>query len=140
MPVLFVQVKSLNRRVCELMGFDKWIPVSGQTYTRKIDYQVSKHKTHTAITVLFVIHLSPNVCLCCGTCLVLFSLQVLTVLSGLAQSAYKMCGDVRLLANLKEVEEPFAKTQVRYPTLNLSNLPPTHREGYFIISSNNLNR
>lgn len=39
--------------------------------------------------------------------------QVLTVLSGVAQSAYKMCGDVRLLANLKEVEEPFAKTQVR---------------------------
>lgn len=38
--------------------------------------------------------------------------QVLTVLSGIAQSAYKMCGDVRLLANLKEVEEPFAKTQV----------------------------
>ncbi|CAN0028773.1 unnamed protein product, partial [Choristocarpus tenellus] len=36
---------------------------------------------------------------------------VLTVLSGIAQSAYKMCGDVRLLANLKEVEEPFAKTQ-----------------------------
>lgn len=39
--------------------------------------------------------------------------QVLTVLSGVAQSAYKMCGDVRLLANLKEVEEPFAKTQAR---------------------------
>ena len=39
-------------------------------------------------------------------------LKVLTVLSGVAQSAYKMCGDVRLLANLKEVEEPFAKTQV----------------------------
>lgn len=34
------------------------------------------------------------------------------MLSGVAQSAYKMCGDVRLLANLKEVEEPFAKTQV----------------------------
>lgn len=70
----------------------------------------------------------------------LFSLQVLTVLSGLAQSAYKMCGDVRLLANLKEVEEPFAKTQVRCPTVNPSNLPCTHREMYFIISSNSLNR
>ena len=33
------QVKTLNRRVVELMGFDKWIPVSGQTYSRKIDYQ-----------------------------------------------------------------------------------------------------
>ena len=37
-----VQVKTLNRRVCELMGFDKWVPVSGQTYSRKIDYQVSE--------------------------------------------------------------------------------------------------
>ncbi len=36
----FLQVKTLNRRVVELMGFDKWIPVSGQTYSRKIDYQV----------------------------------------------------------------------------------------------------
>merc|ERR1712157_378036 len=33
-------------------------------------------------------------------------------LSGVAQSAYKMCGDIRLLANLKEVEEPFAKKQI----------------------------
>jgi len=70
------KVKTLNKRVCELMGFEKAIAVSGQTYTRKIDY------------------------------------QVLSVLSGIAQSAYKMCGDIRLLANLKEVEEPFAKTQI----------------------------
>jgi len=70
------KVKALNKRVCELMGFDKSIPVSGQTYTRKIDF------------------------------------AVLSVLSGIAQSAYKMCGDIRLLANLKEVEEPFAKTQI----------------------------
>lgn len=70
------KVKALDRRVCELMGFERSIPVSGQTYTRKIDY------------------------------------HVLTVLSGIAQSAYKMCGDIRLLANLKEVEEPFAKTQI----------------------------
>lgn len=70
------KVKALNKRVCELMNFKKAIPVSGQTYTRKIDY------------------------------------MVLSVLSGIAQSAYKMCGDVRLLANLKEVEEPFSKTQI----------------------------
>jgi adenylosuccinate lyase len=38
--------------------------------------------------------------------------MVLSALSGLAQSAYKMCGDVRLLANLKEVEEPFGKSQI----------------------------
>jgi len=70
------KVKVLNKRVCELMGFKRAIPVSGQTYTRKIDF------------------------------------NVLSVLSGIAQSAYKMCGDVRLLANLKEVEEPFSKTQI----------------------------
>jgi adenylosuccinate lyase len=70
------KVKALNLRVCELMGFKKAISVSGQTYTRKIDY------------------------------------NVLSVLSGIAQSTYKMCGDIRLLANLKEVEEPFSKTQI----------------------------
>lgn len=70
------KVKALNKRVCELMGFKKAIAVSGQTYTRKIDY------------------------------------FILSVLSGIAQSAYKMCGDIRLLANLKEVEEPFSKTQI----------------------------
>jgi len=70
------KVKRLNARVCELMGFTKAIPVSGQTYTRKIDF------------------------------------HILSVLSGIAQSAYKMCGDIRLLANLKEVEEPFAKSQI----------------------------
>jgi adenylosuccinate lyase len=70
------KVKLLNKRVCELMHFKKAIPVSGQTYTRKIDF------------------------------------AILSVLSGIAQSAYKMCGDIRLLANLKEVEEPFAKTQI----------------------------
>lgn len=70
------KVRKLNERVCELMGFSRAIPVSGQTYTRKIDY------------------------------------KILTLLSGIAQSAYKMCGDVRLLANLKEIEEPFSKTQI----------------------------
>ena len=70
------KVKALNKRVCELMGFKSAIPVSGQTYTRKIEF------------------------------------FILSVLSGIAQSAYKMCGDIRLLANLKEVEEPFSKTQI----------------------------
>lgn len=70
------KVKALNKRVCELMGFKTAIPVSGQTYTRKIEF------------------------------------FILSVLSGIAQSAYKMCGDIRLLANLKEVEEPFSKTQI----------------------------
>lgn len=70
------KVKALNEKVCSKMGFEKCIAVSGQTYTRKIDY------------------------------------HVLSLLSGIAQSAYKMCGDIRLLANLKEVEEPFAKNQI----------------------------
>jgi len=34
------KVRRLERRVCELMGFSHCVPVSGQTYTRKIDYQV----------------------------------------------------------------------------------------------------
>ena len=34
------KVKQLNKRVCESMGFSKWVCVSGQTYTRKIDYRV----------------------------------------------------------------------------------------------------
>lgn len=49
------------------MGFTKWQSVSGQTYTRKLDF------------------------------------MVLSALSGLAQSAYKMCGDIRLLASMKEI-------------------------------------
>merc|ERR1712157_535165 len=70
------KVKALNKRVCELMGFSRAIAVSGQTYTRKIDF------------------------------------NVLSLLSGISQSAYKMCGDIRLLANLKEMEEPFSKSQI----------------------------
>lgn len=61
------KVKLLNKRVCEKMGFSSWAPVSGQTYSRKLDY------------------------------------KVLSCLSGLAQSAYKMCSDIRLLASMKEI-------------------------------------
>jgi adenylosuccinate lyase len=70
------KVNSLNARVTELMGFSSAIPVSGQTYTRKIDT------------------------------------MVLNTLAGIASSAYKMAGDIRLLMNLKEVDEPFAKKQI----------------------------
>ena len=38
--------------------------------------------------------------------------QALNALAGIAQSAHKMCNDIRLLANLKEVEEPFEKSQI----------------------------
>ncbi len=37
---------------------------------------------------------------------------VVNTLASIAQSAHKMCNDIRLLANLKEVEEPFEKTQI----------------------------
>jgi len=70
------KVKELNKRVCNKMGFDKWQHVSGQTYSRKIDY------------------------------------NVLSALSGLAQSANKMCSDIRMLASMKEMEEPFGKSQI----------------------------
>ncbi len=70
------KVKALEKRVADIMGFENIVAVSGQTYTRKIDY------------------------------------YVLTIMSGIAQSAYKLCGDIRLLANLKEIEEPFGKNQV----------------------------
>ncbi|MEF3254785.1 MAG: adenylosuccinate lyase [Deferribacterales bacterium] len=38
--------------------------------------------------------------------------SVLKVLAGIAESAHKMATDIRLLQNLKEVEEPFEKTQI----------------------------
>ncbi len=70
------KVRQLERNVAAKMGFDKIVSVSGQTYTRKVDY------------------------------------FVLTVLSGIAQSAAKMATDIRLLANLREMEEPFGKKQI----------------------------
>lgn len=41
-----------------------------------------------------------------------FDSQVLNVLSGIAQTLTKFATDVRLLQNLKEVEEPFEKSQI----------------------------
>jgi len=38
--------------------------------------------------------------------------RVLSALSGIAQSSAKMASDVRLLAHLKELEEPFGKKQI----------------------------
>ncbi len=70
------KVKTLDRKICEKMGYNKVYPVSGQTYSRKLDY------------------------------------QMLSVLSGIAQSAYKFANDIRLLQHLKEIEEPFEKSQI----------------------------
>ena len=41
-----------------------------------------------------------------------FDYSVLSVLSSIAQSAYKFSNDIRLLQSTKEIEEPFEKTQV----------------------------
>lgn len=41
-----------------------------------------------------------------------FDYSVLSALAGVAQSASKMCTDVRLLASFKELEEPFEKNQI----------------------------
>lgn len=38
--------------------------------------------------------------------------RVLSVLSGIAQSAHKFSNDIRLLQHLKEIEEPFEKSQI----------------------------
>lgn len=70
------KVKLLEKKIAEKMGFDSTYAVSGQTYTRKVDY------------------------------------FTLSVLSGIAQSAQKFSGDVRLLSHLKEFDEPFEAGQV----------------------------
>ena len=70
------KVTALEARVTELCNFRQPVPVCGQTYSRKVDF------------------------------------QVLSLLSGIAQSAAKMCTDLRLLAHLKEIEEPFGSKQV----------------------------
>ena len=38
--------------------------------------------------------------------------QMMFILSGIAQSAHKFSNDIRLLQNLKEIEEPFEKSQI----------------------------
>ncbi|KAL2775568.1 adenylosuccinate lyase isoform d, partial [Daubentonia madagascariensis] len=39
-------------------------------------------------------------------------IEVLSVLASLGASVHKICTDIRLLANLKEIEEPFEKQQI----------------------------
>ncbi len=70
------KVRELERRVTAAMGFSEVVPVTGQTYSRKIDA------------------------------------QVLGVVAGVAASAAKFSGDVRMLQAFGEVEEPFEKEQV----------------------------
>lgn len=39
-------------------------------------------------------------------------IEILSVLASLGASVHKICTDIRLLAHMKEVEEPFEKTQI----------------------------
>jgi len=70
------KVKKLEAMIAKEMDFDGFVPVSGQTYSRKVDS------------------------------------QVLSALSGIAQSASKFSNDLRILQNFKEMEEPFEKNQI----------------------------
>lgn len=70
------KVKQLETIVANKMQFAKIIDVSGQTYTRKVDF------------------------------------YILSIMSGIGQSANKFASDIRLLANLREVEEPFGTKQI----------------------------
>ncbi len=70
------KVRELDRLVCARMDFATSIPVSGQTYSRKIDA------------------------------------QVLGVVAGIAATASKFSGDIRMLQAFGEIEEPFEKNQI----------------------------
>ena len=70
------KINELERLIAEEMGFAKCVPVSGQTYSRKTDF------------------------------------QVLSSLSGIAQSCSKFSNDMRLLQSFEEMSEPFEKTQI----------------------------
>lgn len=69
-------IDKIDPMIAKKMGFKECYPVSGQTYSRKVDT------------------------------------RVLNVLAGIAASAHKFSNDIRLLQHLKEVEEPFEKTQI----------------------------
>ena len=70
------KIKKIDKLIAKKMGFTDCYPVSGQTYSRKVDS------------------------------------RVLNVLAGIASSAHKFSNDIRLLQHLKEVEEPFEKSQI----------------------------
>ena len=70
------KINKIDPMIAEKMGFRECYPVSGQTYSRKVDT------------------------------------RVINVLAGIAASAHKFSNDIRLLQHLKEVEEPFEKTQI----------------------------
>ena len=69
-------IDKIDPMIAKKMGFETCYPVSGQTYSRKVDT------------------------------------RVVNVLAGIAASAHKMSNDIRLLQHLKEIEEPFEKSQI----------------------------
>ena len=69
-------IDKIDPMIAKKLGFETCYPVSGQTYSRKVDT------------------------------------RVVNVLAGIAASAHKMSNDIRLLQHLKEIEEPFEKTQI----------------------------
>ena len=69
-------IDKIDPMIAAKMGFESVYPVSGQTYSRKVDT------------------------------------RVINVLAGIAASAHKMSNDIRLLQHLKQVEEPFEKSQI----------------------------
>ena len=69
-------IDKIDPMIAEKMGFNQCYPVSGQTYSRKVDT------------------------------------RVVNILAGIAASAHKFSNDIRLLQHLKEVEEPFEKSQI----------------------------
>ena len=69
-------IDKIDPMIAQKMGFKECYPVSGQTYSRKVDT------------------------------------RVLNVLAGIAASAHKFSNDIRLLQHLKEVEEPYEKSQI----------------------------
>lgn len=78
-PLFFLglrKVEALDARVTELSGFKHSYPVTGQTYSRKVDA------------------------------------DTIYPLSSLGSTAHKIATDIRLLANLKEIEEPLEPGQI----------------------------
>jgi Adenylosuccinate lyase len=63
-----------------------------------------------------------------------FDSQVLNVLSGIAQTLTKFATDIRLLQNLKEVEEPFEKNQIGSSAMAYKRKPDAVRTDLFSSS------
>ena len=59
--------------------------------------------------------------------------RILNVLSGIAQSAAKFSNDIRLLQHLKEVEEPFEKSQIGSSARDLRRAESRHHGGDAVV-------